>query len=55
MEIFYIYLLTEPTIHLPALHAPVLKSKPGMPCWIHHAQVPWGQGSFNQISDTPLH
>ena len=26
-----------------------------MPRWIHHAQVPGGQGSFNQLSNTPLH
>ncbi|WVZ11128.1 hypothetical protein V8G54_015658 [Vigna mungo] len=29
--------------------------KPGMPRWIHHAQVPRVQGSFNQFSNTPLH
>lgn len=29
--------------------------EPGMPRWIHHAQVPWVQGSFNQLSNTPLH
>lgn len=39
---FAIDIPTEPTIQSPALHTPVLKSKPGMPCWIHHAQVPWG-------------
>jgi len=26
-----------------------------MPRRIHHAQVPWSKGSFNQLRYTPLH
>ena len=49
-----LYLQQKTTIDIQSLLS-IHGLKPGMPCWIHHAQVPWCQSSFYQLSDTPLH